>query len=73
MLASLVPLVFAGFGAVASAALGARTQEEIVKVAAVGTALLCTLLCLVFAPLVLKAVLVLIPSSLALLSSGGDG
>lgn len=72
MLATLGPLVLTFFGAVASATLGARAKEEMIRVAAIGTALLFAFLSLIFAPLVLKALVILVPS-LAVAVNGSEG
>ena len=71
MLATLGPLVLTFCGAIASATLGARAKEEMIRVAAIGTALLFSFLSLIFAPLILKALVVLVPS-IAVLANGGD-
>jgi len=71
MLATLGPLVLTFFGAVASATVGSRAEEEMVRVAAIGVALLFAFLSLIFAPLVIKALVILLPS-LALAFNGGE-
>lgn len=72
MLATFVPLIITFCGAVASATLGVRAREEMIKVAAICTTLLFVFLSLVFSPLLLKVLVILVPS-LFLSLNGSEG